>query len=126
MRALFSVCSLLHLSNLLCAHGDQPLQSAASGSLDSRCMEPMTVLAGAQTARGERDWSVYSLTAPPTPTRPWARATFFCLRSQLLSGGLFPTAPDCLTPSPCPPGLNVAMASHSCKYHSSLSKTSLC
>ena len=126
MCVLFFVSPLLQLSNLLCAHRDQPLKTAAPGSFDSSFLWPTRIPAGAQRARGEGDWRAYFPVAPPALTWPWAKAASIYPGSQLLSGGLFPTAPDHLAHSSCQLGLNIAMLAHSWNHHSHLSKTSLC
>lgn len=125
MCVLFFVCPLLQLSNLLCAHRDQPLKTAAPGSFDSSFLWPTRVPAGAQRARGEGDWRVYFPVAPPALTWSWAKAASIYPGSQLLSGGLFPTAPDHLAHSSCQLGLNIAMLAHSWNHPSHLSKTSV-
>lgn len=122
MCVLFFVSPLLQLSNLLCAHRDQPLKTAAPGSFDSSFLWPTRIPAGAQRARGEGDWRAYFPVAPPALTWPWAKAASIYPGSQLLSGGLFPTAPDHLAHSSCQLGLNIAMLAHSWNHHSHLSK----
>lgn len=101
MCVLFFVCPLLQLQPALCPQRST-LKTVAPGLFDSSLLWPMRVPAEAQSGQEERGTresiSQWLLLLP----WPWAKAASTCLGSQLLSGGLFLTALDCLTLSPLP------------------------
>lgn len=109
---------LRQLSNLLCVLGDQPLHSAAPGSLDSRWVWPVGVLTGVQReGQGEREnlECFFSNTSCCFHVA-LGRGYILLLNITASVAGPFLQATSHLSPSSCPSCLKVAIPPPCCKY----------